>query len=91
MIIQQSVQHILTGYGMVARFASHLPSICTEGSLSLFALQSFLCSHLAAAARSVCVFVSVVSSIFASCMCNAVPTGSSCVSVDVNKKEFRFP
>ncbi|GFW96233.1 uncharacterized protein TNCV_572041 [Trichonephila clavipes] len=32
---------------------------------------------------------------FASCMCNAVPTGSLCVSVcvcvDVNKKECRFP
>ncbi|GFV86398.1 hypothetical protein TNCV_1469601 [Trichonephila clavipes] len=71
---------------MEARFASHMPS-----DNKPLALRSFLCSHVAAAARSMCVFVCVVSSIFASCMCNAVPTGSSCVSVDVNKKEFRFP
>ncbi|GFV90017.1 hypothetical protein TNCV_4643571 [Trichonephila clavipes] len=64
---------------MEARFASHMPRYITEGTEPL-ALRSFLCSHVAAAARSVCVFVCVVSSMFASCMCNAVPTGPLCVS-----------
>ncbi|GFS97039.1 uncharacterized protein TNCV_4433321 [Trichonephila clavipes] len=45
---------------------------------SLFARFSVV--MLPAATRSVCVFVCVVSSIIASCMCNAVPTGSLCVS-----------
>ncbi|GFS50910.1 HTH_Tnp_Tc3_2 domain-containing protein [Trichonephila clavipes] len=33
MKIKQSVQHLLTGYGMEARLASHMPSICTEGTV----------------------------------------------------------
>ncbi|GFV74235.1 hypothetical protein TNCV_2312331 [Trichonephila clavipes] len=32
MTIKQFVQHLLTGYGMEARFASHMPSNCTEGT-----------------------------------------------------------
>ncbi|GFV95044.1 uncharacterized protein TNCV_1030421 [Trichonephila clavipes] len=32
MIISQVVQHLLTGYGMEDRFASHMPSYCTVGT-----------------------------------------------------------
>ncbi|GFV59851.1 RNase H domain-containing protein [Trichonephila clavipes] len=34
MIFLLSVQHLLTGYGMEARFESHMPSYCTVGTVA---------------------------------------------------------
>ncbi|GFT35341.1 transposable element Tcb2 transposase [Trichonephila clavipes] len=48
MIKNTVVPHLLSGYGMEARFASHMPSICTEGTeVKLFtsALKAFQCNN----------------------------------------------
>ncbi|GFT53699.1 hypothetical protein TNCV_2503901 [Trichonephila clavipes] len=39
MIILWSDQHIHTGYGMEARFASHMPSNCTVGTTKRFSID----------------------------------------------------